>query len=114
MLCSHFFDKTAAFLRLHHIILFYAANIKCGMEYLTVGLSFAIGLLLVLLLGWVFSLKSKGLMRLLVNSLAGIILLLCLALFKIVYVPLNPLNALLVGFLGAPGLAVVVLITMFL
>jgi len=84
------------------------------MEFLETGISFFIGLMLVLLLGWVFSLKTKGLTRLVFNALAGIILLLCFSLFKIVYVPLNPLNALLVGFLGVPGLALVVAITIFL
>ena len=108
------FDKTINFFLFFFFILPNKTRIQCGMEYFILGISFAIGILLVLLLGWVFSLKTKGLMRLLFNSLAGIILLLCFALFKIVYVPLNPLNALLVGFLGAPGLGLVVIITIFL
>ena len=84
------------------------------MQYAEIALSFAIGLILVVLLGWVFSLKTKGFLRLLFNSLAGIILLIALSLFKIVYLPLNPMNGLIVGFLGVPGVAVVFLITIFL
>jgi inhibitor of the pro-sigma K processing machinery len=84
------------------------------MQYATIALSAVIGLLLAGLLGWVFALKTKGLLRILFNSLAGVILLLCLTLFKILYVPLNPVSALLVGFLGVPGVALVYVITAFL
>jgi len=77
-------------------------------------LSFAVGLVLILGLAWVFALKTKGLMRLACNSLAGFIVLLGLNLFKIVAIPLNPLNGLLIGFLGVPGAVAAVLITLFL
>jgi inhibitor of the pro-sigma K processing machinery len=66
------------------------------------------------LLGFVFSLKTKGFLRILFNSLGGIILFFCLRLFKIVYLPLNPLNALTAGFLGVPGVIIVVIVNMFL
>ena len=76
--------------------------------------SFLIGIMLVLLLGWVFSLKTKGLIRILFNSLAGIIILFAFSLFRIVYLPINPLTAIIIGFLGAPGIVVVVVLTVFL
>ena len=84
------------------------------MEYFWLGLSYAVGVLLILLLGWVFALRTKGLFRILLNSAFGAVLLLCFSLFRIIYVPLNPLNALLVGFLGAPGLILVIVFTLLL
>jgi len=84
------------------------------METIELVLSFIIGLILVIGLGFVFALKTKGFMRLATNSLAGFIVMIALNLFKIVAIPLNPLNGLLVGFLGLPGIVLVVLITLFL
>jgi len=83
-------------------------------EIVELVLSFIIGLVLVIGLGWIFALKTKGLIRLACNSLAGFIVLIAFNLFKIIYIPLNPLNGLIIGFLGAPGIVVVVLITLFL
>ena len=83
------------------------------MEYAEIALSFVIGLILVILLAWVFSLKTKGFTRLLFNSMAGIILMLAFGLFRIIHIPLNPLNGLIVGFLGVPGVIAVFVITAF-
>jgi len=79
-----------------------------------VAISFIIGLGLVLLLGFVFSLKTKGILRILINSVAGLLILLAFVLFRLLYIPLNPLNALLVGFFGVPGLILIVVIVLFL
>ena len=84
------------------------------MEIFELTLSFVIGFLITALLGSLFSLKTKGLFRLLLNSLAGAAALLLLSLFKIAVLPVNPLSALNVGALGAPGLVAVWLITVFL
>lgn len=82
------------------------------MEYLWLILSFIAGVILVILLGWVLRLKTKGLLRILFNSLAGAIVVFGFLLFKVAYLPINPLNALLVGFLGIPGIVLVIVITM--
>lgn len=84
------------------------------MVYLEIFISFVIGALLVALTGRVFSLKTKGLVRLLINSVAGGVLLVGLSLFHVVYLPLNPLNAFITGLLGLPGLIVVWLVVVFL
>jgi len=84
------------------------------MSTLELILSFAIGITLILLLGWVCALKTKGLIKLAFNSIAGLILILCFNLLRIVYLPLNPLNVLIIGFLGIPGVAVVAVVTLFL
>jgi hypothetical protein len=84
------------------------------MIYAEIAASFIIGLLLILLLVWVFSIKSKGLTRALLNTLAGAFVLIALSLFNVAALPLNPLNALLTGFLGVFGLVVVYVITVYL
>jgi len=84
------------------------------MEILELVFSFAIGIVLILLLAWVFALKTKGLLRIAFNSTAGLILVLAFNLLKIIYLPLNPLNVLIIGFLGVPGVVVVAVITLLL
>ncbi len=84
------------------------------MKIFEIAVSFLIGLLLVILLGWVFRLKTKGIKRILINTLCGGVIFCLLPLFKVVSVALNPLNALIVGFLGIPGLAAVILLSVFL
>ena len=79
------------------------------MGYETI-LSYAIGALIVLFCGWLFSLKTKGLLRLLLNTAAGAFLLVGLSVFTPLTIPLNPLNALIVGILGIPGAALVAVI----
>ncbi|MCL2375589.1 MAG: pro-sigmaK processing inhibitor BofA family protein [Firmicutes bacterium] len=88
--------------------------IKSFVGFFGVAISFIIGLGLVLLLGFVFSLKTKGILRILINSVAGLLILLAFVLFRLLYIPLNPLNALLVGFFGVPGLILIVVIVLFL
>lgn len=83
------------------------------MNYETV-LSFFIGALIVLFVGWLFSLKTKGLLKLLVNTAAGAFLLVGLSVFTPLSIPLNPLNALITGVLGIPGAALVIIIVYFL
>lgn len=79
------------------------------MNYETV-LSYCIGVLAVVFCGWLFSLRTKGLLRLLLNTAAGAFLLVVLRLCTPLVIPLNPLNALVVGFLGIPGVALLAVI----
>lgn len=81
------------------------------MNYETV-LSFCIGVLAVLLCGRLFSLRIKGILGLLLNTAAGAFLLTMLSLCTPLHIPLNPLNALVVGILGIPGAAVLAVITL--
>lgn len=83
------------------------------MSYETV-LCYCIGALAVVFCGWLFSLKTKGLLRLLVNTAAGAFLLVVLSLCTPLDLPLNPFNALVVGFLGLPGAALLALIVLVL
>ncbi len=77
-------------------------------------LSFIIGLSVVCLIGMLFSLKTKGIFRIAVNSVAGAVALIVLSLFKIAILPVNPITALIVGLTGVPGLIGIWLITVFL
>lgn len=83
------------------------------MGYETI-LSYCIGAVAVLFCGWLFSLKTKGLLRLLVNTAAGAFLLVILSICTPLHIPLNPFNALVVGFLGIPGAALLAVIVLVL
>lgn len=76
------------------------------MNYETI-LSYCIGALIVVFCGWLFSLRTKGLLRLLFNTAAGAFLLVALSFFTPLSLPLNPLTALTVGILGLPGAALI-------
>lgn len=84
------------------------------MKILEIAVSFLIGLVLVLLLGWVFHLKTKGIKRIIINTLCGGTALCLFSLFNVANVALNPLNALITGFLGLPGLVSVFVLSAFL
>lgn len=57
---------------------------------------------------WVTRLKTKGLTRVLVNSVAGGVLIAGLSAFNVIVLPFNFFNALVVGILGLPGAGVVI------
>lgn len=77
-------------------------------------LSYFIGALIVVFCGWLFSLKTKGILRLLFNTVAGAFLLVALSALTPLNLPLNPLSALITGILGLPGAALIIVITLFL
>ena len=53
-------------------------------------------------------LKTRGVLRVLINSIAGGALIAGLSAFNIIVLPLNAFNALIIGALGLPGAGVVV------
>lgn len=63
---------------------------------------------LVAVVVWVTRLKTRGVARVLINSLAGGALIAGLSAFNIIVLPVNLLNAFIVGLLGLPGAGVVV------
>ena len=63
---------------------------------------------------WVTRLKTRGVARVLINSLAGGALIAGLSAFNIIVLPVNAFNALIVGLLGLPGAGVVVAAAMLL
>lgn len=77
-------------------------------------IAFAAGLASVVAFALVMKLKTRGVVRVAVNSCAGGALIFALSFFGTALLPLNILSALATGILGLPGLAAVFLITRFL
>ena len=84
-----------------------------NMHIFMLVLSFIAGLVSVVLFAALFSVKTKGIIRLVINSAAGAVLLITLTLCRVLVLPVNALSVLTVGFLGVPGLIAVALITLF-
>ena len=64
---------------------------------------FLAGLILIFLAATVFRLRLKTEARLVLNSLLGIAALFALNYFRVIAIPFNLFNALVIGFLGLPG-----------
>ena len=71
-------------------------------------LIFAAAVMLVGVVAWVMHLKTRGVLRIIINSLAGGALIAGLSAFNIIALPLNAFNAILVGVLGLPGAGIVI------
>ena len=78
------------------------------MKLVETALIFTAAIMLVVIVAWVMRLKTRGVLRLVVNSLAGGALIMGLSAFNIIALPFNVFNALLVGVLGLPGAGVVI------
>ena len=87
-----------------------------GLE-LSVFLTYAGAVLLILLLGKILLWPLKLVGKLLLSSLAGGLILLALnvaaGFFGLILIPVNLLTALVVGVLGIPGLILLLLIFLF-
>lgn len=83
------------------------------MQYLEIVLSLITGLIVAVMLAIVFSFKTRGLVRIIINILAGCIALFILSFFKVPPFALNPLSAFIVGFFGVSGLLLIFLILTF-
>ena len=84
------------------------------MKILEIVISFLIGFSAAGLLGFIFRLKTKGMKRVAANALCGGAIFCLLPFLGAATVAINPLNALLTGFLGLPGLAAVFVLSAFL
>lgn len=80
-------------------------------------LAFALGLVLLYIIGWLLLIPSRFVWRLIAGGLLGGLALWLVNLFGGLFdfsVAINPFTALTVGFLGVPGVALVVLLQLFL
>lgn len=84
------------------------------MQYLEIAVCFLLGGALAAIAGFIFNLRTKGLFRIAVNSLAGGILLVLFSLTGLLNLALNPFNALLCGALGIFGPLIIIAVTVFL
>ncbi len=76
-------------------------------------IAFALGLLLIYLIGRVLLIPLKWVAKLLINALVGGVVLWIINYFGSyinVHIPINPITALTVGFLGVPGVALLFVI----
>ena len=79
----------------------------------SVILAYAFGLLLLFIVGWLLVMPVKFLLRLLYNGIIGGIMLWILNLvggFFNVQVAINPVTALIAGFLGIPGVLLILIL----
>lgn len=80
---------------------------------ISVILAYAFGLLLLYIVGWLLVMPVKFLLRLLYNGIIGGIMLWILNLvggFFNVQVAINPVTALIAGFLGIPGVLLILVL----
>ena len=80
------------------------------MFYAEIATAFIIGIILIILCCWLFKSQIKWYIRLLLSSALGALIIVAFNVFGIIYLPLNPMNAFIIGFLGVPGLILLVLI----
>jgi inhibitor of the pro-sigma K processing machinery len=88
------------------------------MDVIGMLLAFGAGLLLLYFLGMLFVVPMKWLVRLIINSLIGFVVLTALnfiaePLFQFT-IPLNLVNLLIAGLLGVPGVILLVIFRLFL
>jgi len=78
-----------------------------------IAIAFLIGILLIGITVFVFRLGNQGLLGLLINAALGAIVVAAISMFGIFPIPLNPLTALMVGYGGIVGVALIVVILLF-
>lgn len=86
------------------------------MPFGTIG-AYLIGLFLLYILGMVLVVPIKILIKLLINGLIGGVVLLLFNLIGGIFnltIAVNPLNAVIVGFLGIPGVILILILQMVL
>ena len=79
----------------------------------SVVLAYAFGLLLLYIIGWLLVMPVKFILRLLYNGIIGGIMLWVLNLlggFFNIHVAINPVTALIAGFLGIPGVLLILVL----
>ncbi|WHH57105.1 pro-sigmaK processing inhibitor BofA family protein [Petroclostridium sp. X23] len=87
-----------------------------AIEY-NVVIAYVFGLILLYFVGWILLVPLKIVIKLLYNSILGGIALVIINFFGGfigVHVGINPLTALIVGVLGIPGMALLLLLQFFL
>ncbi len=87
-----------------------------GME-ISIILAYALGLILLYIIGWVLVVPLKLLFRLIWNGILGGLMLLAINLvggFFGLYININPVTALVAGLLGIPGVILIILVGHFI
>lgn len=80
---------------------------------LNIILAYAAGLILLYFVGWILIIPLKYLVKLIINGVIGGILLFLVNLiggFVNLHITINPITALIAGFLGVPGVVMLVIL----
>ena len=78
-----------------------------------VFLTFGVALILLFLLGKALLVPLKAVLRLMINSVAGAVLIMVINFIGMnigVWIPINVINAFIVGILGVPGVVMLLLL----
>ncbi len=76
-------------------------------------IAFGLGLVLIYIIGKVMMFPFKWVIKLIVNAVVGAVVLWVVNYFGAIvnfHIPLNPITALTVGFLGVPGIIILIVI----
>lgn len=76
-------------------------------------LAYAAGLILLYFIGWILIIPIKYLVKLIINGVIGGILLLLVNLlggFIGIHIAINPITAIIAGFLGVPGVILLIIL----
>lgn len=82
------------------------------MIYWEIATGFIAGLILLILICWLFKAKMRWYLRFFLSSALGALILLAFNLFNLVALPFNALNAFIIGFLGIFGVALLAVVTL--
>lgn len=80
---------------------------------LGVIVAYAAGLILLYFVGWILIIPLKYLVKLMINGIMGGVLLFLINLlggFVGLHIAINPLTAVIVGFLGVPGVVLLIVL----
>ncbi|MBE3591444.1 MAG: pro-sigmaK processing inhibitor BofA family protein [Thermoanaerobacter sp.] len=83
-----------------------------SIEY-NIIIAYLIGLFLLYLLGWLLVVPKKILLRIIINGIIGGLILFIINLIGKslgLYIAINPVTALVVGFLGIPGIILLIIL----
>lgn len=76
-------------------------------------IAYALGLLLLYIIGWLLLVPFKIVLKLLLNGIIGGVVLWIINMLSVpigIHIALNPFNALIVGVLGIPGIILLLLL----
>lgn len=85
-----------------------------ALQIVEIATAFVIGVALIALSCWLLKFRLKSFAALVFNSIGGAIILIALNVFGIVALPVNPINMLIVGYMGIFGAALIFFIITFL
>lgn len=75
------------------------------------------GLIILYVIGWFLLVPLRGFVKIFINSIIGgafLYVISTIEFLKMIHVPLNPINALITGVLGIPGVLLLIAVKLFI